>query len=180
MNHNFYEDVKTLKELLELYRSEFLIIEAYNAEGRVFPGPVNPTAEITKHARFAFVRLTAGRDDVPEIVPTDPINFLALLERTAGKMPEEVCEHSEDYSSVIWHGQRYTFNSTQALCIKLLWIEWEKGGLGLREKTIGEKIESENDNYRLSHTFRNHKALGEMIYAVGDGGYRLGKPAKKQ
>ncbi len=70
----------------------------------------------------------------------------------------------------------------------LLWAEWEKdpqAGLGLREKSIGEKIGSSNENYRLAHTFRHkgrrHPAWGTMIHAKGDGFFCLAEPvaAKK-
>ncbi len=94
------------------------------------------------------------------------------------------CMHSDDYSSVTWYGQDYQFGATQALCVKLLWAEWEKDAtaeLGLREKTIGEEIGSANANYRLRHTFRRrdgqmHPAWGRMIHSRGDGSFYLARP----
>jgi hypothetical protein len=78
----------------------------------------------------------------------------------------------------------------------LLWAEWEKGDFTLSEKTIGEKIISANDNYRLRHTFRvvatakkgrgkvtMHPAWGTMIVAGGKGLFRLASvpnPKKKK
>jgi predicted DNA-binding transcriptional regulator AlpA len=93
------------------------------------------------------------------------------------------CTYSEDFSSVLWYGTRYDFNKTQALVIKFLWAEWEKGGLGLSEKTIAEKIESVDDHYRLRNTFRHHNghmhpAWGTMIQSVNKGTFRLVGPEK--
>lgn len=89
-------------------------------------------------------------------------------------------KHSDDFTSVIWYGEKHEFNKTQAEAIKHLWAEWEKGELALSEKTVGEKIGSDNNNYKLAHTFRTngkrHPALGTMIHPLGKGKYRLGAP----
>ncbi len=100
-----------------------------------------------------------------------------------------VCKHSDDFTSVIWYDQPYNFNMTQARCVKLLWCEWQKQpGLSLNEYTIAEKINSENNRYRLKDTFRNsmgkeekmHPAWGKMIQRCGPKKYRLGKPDTQQ
>jgi hypothetical protein len=82
------------------------------------------------------------------------------------------CWHSEDFLSVVWYGKEYTFNKTQALCVSLL---WENGRLS--EKTIGERIGSVNQNYRLIHTFRNksksHPAWDKIIVSDGKGIFKL-------
>lgn len=96
--------------------------------------------------------------------------------------------HSEDYSSVVWFGKTYNFTKTQALCVKHLWSEWEKSeGLSLSEKTIGEKIGSAADNYKLKHTFRvkrnnkscQHPAWEKMIVSSGKGLFCLKSSRKK-
>jgi hypothetical protein len=96
-------------------------------------------------------------------------------------------QHSEDYTSVEWLGKKYNFTKTQALCVRYLWTEWEKGeGFTLSEKTIGEKISSASDNYKLKHTFRvrhgkkyhKHPAWGTMIVSCGKGVFCL-KSSKK-
>lgn len=100
---------------------------------------------------------------------------------TSTKAGEEVCKHSKDYTSVFWYSEQYTFTATQAKCIEHLWKQWElHHGFGLREKTIGEAIFSDSDNYRLAHTFRTrgkmHQAWKMMIHSGGDGRFYLGKP----
>ena len=95
---------------------------------------------------------------------------------------EDDNQHSDDFLSVKWYGQSYTFNKTQAQCIKVLWEEWEKGCPTISEKTIGDNIGSSCDNYRLVSTFRSngnyHPAWNTMIQG-GRGKYRLDKPPQK-
>lgn len=91
---------------------------------------------------------------------------------------ETGCEHSIDFTSVIWYGTKYSFTKTQAECLKHLWKAWEMGGLSLSEKTIGDRIASVSENYRLVHTFDRgkHPAWGKMIISVGKGIFALRKP----
>jgi hypothetical protein len=85
--------------------------------------------------------------------------------------------HSADFTTVNWFGTKYTFDDgLQAKAVGQLWAEYEKGGLGLSEKTIGEKIGSNAENYRLANTFRGHPAWETMIVKVRQGVYRLKKP----
>jgi hypothetical protein len=103
--------------------------------------------------------------------------------------------HSADFTFVNWFGSEYRFTpGQQAEAIKHLWGEFEKGGLGLAERTIGELIGSNSDDYRLTHTFRSkskangskqsaitpHPAWGTMIQKAGPGIYRLAKSESRQ
>lgn len=109
------------------------------------------------------------------------------------KMPTSPkCDHSADFTSVIWYGTMYTFTKMQAACVRVLWAEWEKGGLTLSEKTIGEAVESDNDRFRLLHVFRTksrntgkrtkkgqaamHPAWRTMIVPAGKGIFKLAPP----
>ena len=72
------------------------------------------------------------------------------------KEPAE-CSHTDDFTTVIWYSEEYHFNETQAKCIKALWSEWEgntEGKPTLHQRTIRDKIKSENPDYRLIQTFR--------------------------
>jgi len=84
--------------------------------------------------------------------------------------------HSEDFATVNWFGVKYHFNPTQARCIGLLWAEWKKGDLGLNQSTIGDKIETASDNFRLAHSFRDHPAWGTLIQKEAEGVFRLATP----
>lgn len=58
--------------------------------------------------------------------------------------------HNDDFTQVIWNGKEYEFDRLQqALAIKYLWENKRA-----REKSIGEAIGSEADNFRLIHVFR--------------------------
>ena len=87
--------------------------------------------------------------------------------------------HSDDFTSVNWFGTNYEFDiGNQAKAIALLWTEYEKGGLGLHEKTIGEKIGSSSNRFRLCHVFRDVPAWGKMIQSVEGkrGQFKLAPP----
>jgi hypothetical protein len=71
--------------------------------------------------------------------------------------------HSADFREVRWFGEHYTFTDQQSQCVKALWQEWEKGGLGLGDAALGEAAGSSSDRFRLVHTFRGHPAWRTMI-----------------
>ena len=99
------------------------------------------------------------------------------LERLERWIVEAQTNHSADFTAVKWKGIKYEFSKAQATAVEMLWQEWEKGGLSLSEKTIGERIGTSNDNYRLTHTFRvgrkMHPAWKTMIVSSGQGKFRL-------
>ena len=93
------------------------------------------------------------------------------------------CRHSDDYRTVFWFGQNYTFTATQARAVELLWREFVKGDLGLSQATVGEDLDSANRNFRLRDLFRvsgassgMHPAWDTMIQSVGKGIYALRTP----
>jgi hypothetical protein len=104
--------------------------------------------------------------------------------------------HSLDFTSVDWFGQRYTFRpGQQAKAIELLWAEWVRGDFCLSEKTIGDRIGSSSDNFRLLLLFESsklpskknpsrrretHPAWGVMIVRAGAGLYKLSAPARRR
>ncbi len=86
------------------------------------------------------------------------------------------CSHNEDFTTVIWYGTEYSFNKTQARCIKYLWKNNSAS-----ENSIGEMLDSAAcHGYRLRDTFRNrtgyHCAWGKMIIRAGKGCFKLNKP----
>jgi hypothetical protein len=101
-------------------------------------------------------------------------------EKSGWARPKErdQCRHSEDFTQVEWYGTPYRFTLRQAACVRVLWKEWEGTRFGLHEKTIGERIDTSNFDYRLRDTFRvkgksPHPAWGEMIVGRGGGVYGL-------
>lgn len=113
---------------------------------------------------------------------------LRVLQEAVGLDNDNACKHSEDYTSVTWYGQEFGFNKTQAECVRLLWEAWKQGTPRLSEKTIGERIGSSADGYRLRHTFRQtkdgktkmHPAWENMIQPAGRGVFQLVRPESRQ
>ena len=89
--------------------------------------------------------------------------------------------HNDDFTEVVWNGKKYKFGKPQqSLSVKYLW-----NNKRAREKSIGEAIGSEADNFRLSHIFRQkskttkmHPAWGTMIVHDGKGIYSLAESKK--
>lgn len=106
----------------------------------------------------------------------------AAIDRGTRPVPR----HSTDFTSVNWFGTRYTFNKgQQAGAVRILWREWEKGGLSIAQETIAEEIGSEDSSFQLSRLFRirrgknkgeQHPAWGTMIQSVSKGAYCLCPP----
>lgn len=105
--------------------------------------------------------------------PTGGEVTLGSGEQGAMKLEESAYSHSEDFTSCRWNGQLYQFRRTQADCIAVLWKAWEAGTPCLRQLTIGERIESADDHFRLDKVFRSHPAWGVMIQSAGRGIYKL-------
>jgi len=94
--------------------------------------------------------------------------------------------HSPDFTSVLWFGKKYLFaKGQQAEAVRVLWGAWKAGGHTLSELTIGGRIGSTNDHFRLIHVFtdrsgRRHPAWNSMITRVNKGVYCLAEPAAKR
>jgi hypothetical protein len=87
-------------------------------------------------------------------------------------------QHSDDFTSVDWYGQHYTFTRTQADCVREMWGNWERGTPSLKQRTILDGAESSNT--RLRDVFRKkgvmHPAWGIMIVKTGRGCFGLSEP----
>lgn len=87
---------------------------------------------------------------------------------------------TKDFTTVGWYGQEYHFNRTQAGCVKILWLEWQKNPEGkpaVHRTTLRDAVHSDNSDFRLAHVFRGHPAWRKMIHSLNGGKYYLGKPA---
>jgi len=109
----------------------------------------------------------------------------AALDQAPDDSRRDAPTHSDDFTSVDWFGTKYTFSKgQQAESVKVLWEAWETGGHSLSEMTIGEKIASSSDRFRLAHVFRikggkvqgTHTAWGTMIQSVEKGIFALRAP----
>lgn len=142
----------------------------------------NDPVELLAENRFDRARQVLAEVKDGNIKVDSAKELRAIASELAGPLPEGGAAagvtHSADFTSVNWFGTIYRFDiGQQAKSVAALWEEWEKDhNLALHEKTIGEKIKSNNDRFRLAHVFRDHAAWGTMIVSAGDGCYRLESP----
>lgn len=102
-------------------------------------------------------------------------------------------QHSEDFTTVDWYGEKHVFTPRQSECIKRLWAAWEKGTHDLSElhilyghqTTYAEEDCSRKRRTRLRDIFRVtrnkkrkiHAAWGTMIIkGERQGTFRLSDP----
>jgi HEAT repeat protein len=103
----------------------------------------------------------------------------AAQDRPTGKgsSPAQGAAHGDDFRSVNWFGQEYTFTTNQAACVQVLWEHWERGtpevGLTKILERAGVAVN------RLDVVFRDHPAWGTMIVSGRTkGAYRLAPPVE--
>jgi hypothetical protein len=101
--------------------------------------------------------------------PTSPIK--------SPSSPLPPARHSDDFRSVHWYGQDYSFTKTQAPCIEFLWKNWENGTPEVGNFAILQAAKSEQS--RLQDVFKQngkmHTAWGTMIVScpANKGAFRL-------
>jgi hypothetical protein len=94
--------------------------------------------------------------------------------------PLAPARHSDDFRSVHWFGQDYSFTKTQAPCVEVLWKNWENGTPEVGNLAILQAAKS--DQNRLQGVFKQkgkmHPAWREMIVpcSTNKGAYRLQEP----
>jgi len=112
----------------------------------------------------------------------------SLVAATAAASVEDLPPptHSEDFRSVRWGGESYSFTVSQACVVEHLWRLWEDGILEASQESILERALG-RDNGRLRDTFRINKktnpAWGAMIVSGKKGAFGLSRvhlpPTKK-
>jgi len=142
------------------------------------------------------IRASEGVESAIPLGAADPWQGMLMVQQWCDVAPGEAdtdeeeeldVEHSEDFTTVTWYGEKFTFNTTQAQCVALLWAEWKKdpkSNMALHQRTIRDWIQSSNANFRLSHVFRvngkAHPAWGRMIHGNDQASFYLGKPPRKK
>ncbi len=83
--------------------------------------------------------------------------------------------HSPDFRSVHWYGVDYTFTSSQAAVVKVLWDAWENGTPDVSTSYLMESADLLSN--RLVDTFRNNSAWGTLVVdGATKGSKRLADP----
>ncbi len=98
----------------------------------------------------------------------------ADLARLLNSIPSEA-DHSDDFRSVKWHGETYSFSKQQAAFVKILWEHWERGTPDVGSQYLLERCDSTAS--RITDVFKRHNALGIVIVpGRTKGSYRLQEP----
>jgi hypothetical protein len=97
-------------------------------------------------------------------------NLLELLHAedptSESSNPNQDVHFSSDFSVVVWQGKQHFFNRTQARVVELLYNESRKGTVGLHQDTIGQRLQSCNNRFRLFHVFRNKNGKMQPLWNV--------------
>lgn len=103
-------------------------------------------------------------------------DWLDVFDATSKKHDKPTdAAHSDDFRSVRWFGETYSFSAQQAACIKILWDNWEQGTPDVSGEYLLETCDS--SSARVTDLFKRHKAWGAMIASGGSKGtYRLQEP----
>jgi hypothetical protein len=109
-----------------------------------------------------------------DIAATDQGHATACVaSETTDKLSQLGNSVSDDFRSANWNGKVYDFSVNQALCVKVLYDHWKRGGLAASAETIMDAA-SVNSNQRLDIVFRHNPAWGTMIVrGATKGTYRL-------
>jgi len=103
------------------------------------------------------------------------------------RIPQIPPSHSDDFSTVLWDGRAFTFETTQQrIIVEALWKEWEEGRGGLHRDHLAELCDSEAKKFRLDQVFRvkggrvkeRHPAWLTMIQRVGRSMFALCPPRR--
>ena len=110
----------------------------------------------------SWARLPDVLWDYPDRVQrqAESLERLVLLEHGASGLTSPPVtakgspSHNDDFTWVTFSGSEYRFNRGQGQIVRLLWKQYEIGGLPLSEQSIGEQIGSQSDRFRMLHRFR--------------------------
>jgi hypothetical protein len=177
---------RALKAVLEhygwtsLYGKEAISIASEGVRGQR-DGKDVPLEEVVA-SNVAVVRLDQSGPPIPATTLSKLEHHAAILFREVKNAigsvsPESNCRHSRDFRSVVWYGTSYSFTSTQAPAVKILWEAWSNGTPEVGQLSILESIGSESR--RLSDLFANSPAWKTMIVdGKTKGAYCLSDPSK--
>lgn len=118
-----------------------------------------------------------GLDDVLKDITVAAMMLMDSLSDPDDQAPA----HSDDFRSVNWYGTEYTFTSSQAACVKVLWEHWERKTPEVSQHTVLTVADISGE--RLDNVFRNskgkqHSAWGTMIVrGTSKGTFRLNRPS---
>lgn len=104
----------------------------------------------------------------------------SAYELTAAETSSGKCDvaHSDDFRSVLWFGEQYTFTTIQAACVKILWRHWQQRTPVIGEAELLRESGSAGDRLRDVFDKGKHRAWKTMITSPNKGAFCLAKPDK--
>jgi hypothetical protein len=127
------------------------------------------------YPRLVPVRITIEFDGAPPV--TFPLGGMAADDGEPVGLPvtPAAATHGDDFRSVSWFGEQYSFSAQQAKAVEALWLAWEDG-LAASDKAVLRACGSAAG--RLGDVFKDHPAWGAMVVKVRGrhGQHRLNPP----
>jgi hypothetical protein len=123
-----------------------------------------------QHADASGSLLDGGKLEHGQLISSGDAGEDKLLDQPKPNLATEQAppfDHDEHFEWVRFDGEEHDFFENQAECVKVLWIQSQKGRHILHQKEITKNI----DNKRLRDVFKGHRAWMTMIvYAKDDAG----------
>jgi len=107
-----------------------------------------------------------------------PQHFLPPVATEPRSVSERDVAVADDFTWIVAGRRRYAFKTgTQSSVIRVLYEAWlesgRRDGSGLREKVIGERIDSSANRFRLQKAFADSEALGRILRSPSKGQWAL-------
>jgi hypothetical protein len=74
-------------------------------------------------------------------------------------------QHSDDFRSIVWRGQSFSFTANQALVVRLLWQNYERCTPDVGDEALLNAIDPEAPPRKLTDVFRECAAWNTAIVA---------------
>lgn len=114
---------------------------------------------------FALRTVTSSRWSEMKRLCEDYLELRGAIGPSAG--PNEII-FSDDFRSVRWHGNIYSFTANQAACVRLLLDHYQRGTPDVGDESLLAAADVSTE--RLLVVFRDHSAWGTMIIPGGTRG----------
>ncbi len=139
------------------------------------------TAMLGRHATTVVQvmanQIAAAKEEL--VLQKLPPNCLIRLVAAPGSLPSTAApptgfQASEDYTSVMWRGQHFTFTEVQATAVEFLHNAWKRNLPDVRHSQIVAHLQSRGFyTKRLRDAFAGSEAWGTLIVSKRKGIYRL-------
>jgi len=132
-------------------------------------------------SQFERAEEATGQPSAPAREPQGQVS--TTTSPSAAMASSSTTSHSPDFTSVTWFGTKHEFSKgQQARAVVVLWEAWESGNPTVIEESIGERVGSAANQFRLIRVFCRgklcHPAWGTMIVRAAKGVFKLRVPGE--